>query len=556
MDSFTLKLILTLTPSILCLILLIYIFAQPRKNAVVYSLLFFQLTTFIWTLGNLLEVLSQNSIMKWWAIQLSSLPLNFSGVVWLYFCSTYTNRKLFTNKFRAILLTLPSIIGEVLCLTNRYHNLFFKNEELLTAGIGGLILSLILGFYSILGMSYLFQYAANQKNISKKRSTYLLILTDLIPLMIEIIYIIDVTFVSHTLRLRFFPCFSLSVTSIFIVLIIFKYRFFDLLPLAQKDIINNLSEAIIVVDSEGKVMHYNNSFQKNFPIYKKNQSNIDINLFIRYLEQEIQDTQYSSIFDALKSQDEYSAELRFKNDQYFLITIKPIFAYKTELVGRIFSLTEITEYKRLKEAEFDVIKERNRIAQDVHDTLGHKMTLLLSLLDLININHEKNPVIVKDKIQQAIQIAEEGYAELRKSIYGLTFKELEINHLLKTLQKLFVEFTSSGMNIDFSVDGKSEYYDQSYSHIIYRICQEALTNSLKHGKAQKVSIILQFIDRKIKLYVFDNGKGCSKIKMGVGLQSMNQRVKDLNGSFIVGANDEGFNINIELPIQITKESVK
>jgi signal transduction histidine kinase len=304
------------------------------------------------------------------------------------------------------------------------------------------------------------------------------------------------------------------------------------------------------VDHEDKVIQYNKAFQRNFPIIVKNRTGQNGDALIGYLKQQAQSfPENRCFFDSLKKPEERecSIELLMKTGQCFLVTIKPIFAFQTEFAGRIISLTNITEYKKLKEAEFDVIKERNRIAQDVHDTLGHKMTLLLYLLEVININYGKNPRVVKDNIQKAIQTVGEGYEELRRSIYGLTFKELEINHLIKTLREIFAGFTTSGMEIDFSIEGKSEHYNQRYSHIICRICQEALTNSFKHGKAQKVSIILQFIERKVKLYIFDNGHGCKDIKKGVGLYSMGQRVNDLNGSFILGSNDDGFYINVELP---------
>lgn len=498
----------------------------------------------------MLELLASTASMRWFAIQLSSLALNFGGVMWLYLCATYTNKKLFNNRLTAFLLILPSIVCEILCITNRYHHLFFASDELLTAGAAGLCLVLIGVIQVFVALGYLFQYAARQSNMARKRSTYILVLFVLIPFIFETLYVIDVTFVSHTLNLRFYPCFSLSVSSIFIVFIILRYRFLDLIPIAQKDIINNLSEAIIVTDSEGKVISHNNSFQRNFPVYERKRTGKDIQVFLGVLKQQVQDIHANgSFFDFLKhpAKQEFSTELLLKTGRCFLVTVKPIFAFQTEFVGRIISLTDITEYKKLKEAELDVIKERNRIARDVHDTLGHKMALLIYLLEVININYEKNPGAVKDKIHEAIKTVGEGYEELRKSIYGLTFKELEINHLVKTLRKLFAEFSASGMEIDFSIEGKSEHYDQRYSHTIYRICQEALTNSFKHGKAKKVSIILQFVRGKIKLYIFDNGNGCKNITKGVGLLSMEQRIKDLNGSFVIGSNEDGFYINIELP---------
>jgi signal transduction histidine kinase len=550
---------LTVIPAILSFVLFMYLFSRPNKTQVVYSLLILEGASFVWAFGNMLEVLAADIRMKWYAVQISSLPLNFAGVIWLYFCMTYTHKKLFSNPLIAVFLTLPAIISEILCITNHSHHLFFADDQLLSAGIVGLAFAVTGAAYVSVALSFLFTYAAGQKDISKKKSTYFLVYSALIPLLLEVLYVTDVTFISRTLRLRFLPCFSLSITSIFMVYILFQYRFLDLIPIAQKDIVNNLSEAIVVVDNEGKIIHHNHSFQRNFPMDESNKAVRNIEALIGYLKKEAANSAENSVlFDWLQNPEEreYSTELRLKANQCFLVTVKPVFAFKTEFAGRIISLTDITEYKKLKEAELDVIKERNRIARDVHDTLGHKMTLLLYLLEVISINYEKNPALVKNNIQKAIETAGEGYEELRRSIYGLTFQELEMNNLRKTLNELFSEFTASGMEISFSSEGWSEYYDPVYSQIIYRICQEALTNSLKHGKAKKVSIILQFGDTKIRLYIFNNGNGCKNIKMGVGLLSMRQRIQDVNGNLVFGSNDDGFFINVELPINNTNKENK
>lgn len=549
--SFMLKFILTVTPTILLLSLFVYILFRPNKTPVVYSILIFQGASFVWAFGNLFEVLATNTLTKWYAIQISSFPLNFSCVIWLFFCATYTNRKIFSNKFTTILLILPSLIGEILCITNKYHHLFFANDKLLTAGIAGLSLVVIGSIYTLVALSFLFLYAANQTNITKKKSAYFLFFSALIPMVLEMLYVIDVTFVSFTLRLRFFPSFSLSITSIFMVIILFKYRFLDLIPIVQKDIVANLSEAIIIVDQERIVVNFNDSFKRNFPLYEKTRTKKDFQLFIDYLKKETDNNdENGSFFNAIQNPEaqEYSAELLLKTNRCFLVNVKPIFAFKTEFVGRIITLTDITEYKRLKEAELDIIKERNRIAQDVHDTLGHKMTILLYLLEVIQINSKENQTIQED-LQKAILTASEGYSELRKSIYGLSFKELEINNLILKLKELFIEFTTSGMEVDFTIDGKPESYDQTYSPILYHICQEGLTNSFKHGKARKVSIILQFVNHQIKLFIFDNGKGCQSINKGLGLLSMEQRIKNLNGNLVLGSNEDGFYLNVEIPLK-------
>jgi PAS domain S-box-containing protein len=559
-----LNLILTIIPTVLSLSLFGYILFRVNKTRVVYSLLIFQGASFVWALGNMLEVLAADHLTKWYAIQISSIPLNFAGVIWLYFCTTYTNRKLFAVKWRAFCLILPSIIGEILCITNNYHHLYFSNDQLLTAGSAGQILAALSAIYVSVALSYLFKYTDIPKTIARKRTSYFLVFSAVIPLLLELLYIIDVSFLSHTIRLRFLPCFSFSITSVFMIIILFKYRFLNLIPLVRKDIVDNMSEAIIIVDKDGKIVSFNDAFLKNFSTDEKVKPGKDFQIFIEYLKKEADsNAENRAFFDSLTNFDDrkYSAELILKSGQCFLVTVKPIFAFKSEVVGVIISLADITEYKRLKEAEaeLNVLKERNQLAREVHDTLGHTLTLVIMLMKVCKINCETNIPETREKLTSAIEIAQEGLQELRRSIMGLSLPDKEKgNNIFTALEKLIESAEKSGLNIDFSVFGE-EFYQKNieifnafdFYDSIYKVCQEAITNSLRHGQATNVSIILRFTPENLVLYIIDNGKGCGVIKKGFGLAGIEQRVGGLGGTVIYGSDGEqGFNIHVEIPIQL------
>jgi signal transduction histidine kinase len=564
MSDYTVMLnfILTIIPTVLSLSLFGYFLFRVNKTPVVYSLLIFQGASFVWALGNMLEVLAPNPLAKWYAVQLSSIPLNFAGVIWLYFCSAYTNRSLFTKRWRVFGLILPSIIGEILCITNQYHHLYFKDDRLLIAGPVGLVLANLSAIYVLVALRLLFKYADSHRTIARKRSSYFLVFAALIPLMLEMLYVIDVSFLSHTIRLRFFPCFSFSITSMFMVIILFKYRFLDLIPLVRKDIMDNLNEAIVVMERDGRIASFNDSFLKNFAGGDKTKTPKDFQEFIVFLQKEVTNiAEIRPFFDSLTRMEErkYSAELMLKNRQCFLATVKPILAFKTEFVGMILSLTDITEYKRLKEAEveLDVLKERNQLAREVHDTLGHTLTLVIMLMKVCKINCETNIPETKEKLASAIEIAQEGLQELRRSLMGLSPKDKEQGDTIFTiLEKLFESAERSGLNIDFTVDGEEFYQKNSviinavdYSDSIYKVCQEAITNSLRHGQATNLSIILRFTPGNLILYIIDNGKGCTTIKKGFGLSGIEQRISELGGTVVYGSDGEhGFNIHIEIPI--------
>jgi signal transduction histidine kinase len=216
---------------------------------------------------------------------------------------------------------------------------------------------------------------------------------------------------------------------------------------------------------------------------------------------------------------------------------------------------QLEEYAATVE-ELSIMKERNRFARDVHDTIGHTMTLLMALLEVSIITCEKDAGDTKLKLQEAQKLVKAGFTELRNSIYNLSSRQQETQNLLLPIKDLISDFRHTGMNIEFFIDGEVDRSVHSgFFGILYKTCQEALTNSFRHGKAERVFILLRFTDTHIKLYVFDNGLGCKKIKPGIGLSGMAQRVKEVNGDIVYGSaqEDGGFNINIKIPINNPKE---
>lgn len=106
------------------------------------------------------------------------------------------------------------------------------------------------------------------------------------------------------------------------------------------------------------------------------------------------------------------------------------------------------------------------------------------------------------------------------------------------------------MRIDLSCDKRLEdLHNPQLACAIYRICQEAMTNSLRHGKAKNMKIVLASTDGAINLLIEDDGMGCGEIKKGWGLTGMEERVAELKGKIEYGLGRErGFRINIEIPL--------
>ncbi len=331
----------------------------------------------------------------------------------------------------------------------------------------------------------------------------------------------------------------------------------------------------MILDDENKIIATPNYSDLGQPISDKSQDELKVNENDKSLIMSMNNKKYRyQLFN-------------FQNLQWKIINVIPIDEIRIKIISNIsfitiFSLVsfaialfmylrnkfilslnqelqtaniKLTEYASTIE-EIAVLKERNRLARDVHDTLGQTLSILITLLQVSLLSCKRDIKETEEHINKAISITSNGLSELRNSISGLTSAKQEKNNLFDTLEKLINDFECSGLSVDLSVNRLEQNIDNSYAEVIYRICQEALTNSIKHGKATESSIVLKFSENNIKLFIFDNGIGCKKlcIEEGFGLQGMQQRVNALKGYIKFGSDGKkGFNIHAEIPLLITKE---
>ncbi|MCX7748747.1 MAG: AAA family ATPase [Clostridia bacterium] len=239
-------------------------------------------------------------------------------------------------------------------------------------------------------------------------------------------------------------------------------------------------------------------------------------------------------------------ELEHLNKEYKDLTVE----LKEKNIELNLLVEQLKAYAQTAE-ELAVTKERNRFAMDVHDTMGHSMILLINLLEVCKIHMNNSPEKAAASLEEAISLAREGIRDLRRSIYGLVPEKLEANKFITALERLIGDFKSSGVHIDFSVNGIYDYRNPLYTYTLFKACQEAMTNAVRHGEAKNIVIRLTFSGGWIKLLIRDDGIGCADMKKGFGLSGMEQRIKDLKGDISYKSSEgEGFTIEILLPLDL------
>ncbi len=209
----------------------------------------------------------------------------------------------------------------------------------------------------------------------------------------------------------------------------------------------------------------------------------------------------------------------------------------------------LLEEKNKKIKELTIFEERNRIAHEIHDSVGHNLTGLIMNLDFCKRIVESNPSGIAEYLGKSRQIAKECLEDIRKSVRALKNAEVEQHTLKKSVEEL-VENSRDKFSIGIFLDVKGDTVNTppEFNLAVYRACQEAITNSVRHGKADKVEINIVYGKKDFSMLIKDNGTGAKELKYGTGLNGMMERFGLYNGVVGFYSND-GFMINISVPME-------
>ena len=198
------------------------------------------------------------------------------------------------------------------------------------------------------------------------------------------------------------------------------------------------------------------------------------------------------------------------------------------------------------------LQERNRIAREIHDGLGHTLAAQTIQLNNALLFWKSEDEKALEFLKQAKQLGSEALLEIRKSVSVLRSNPLQglslesaIDKLLQNFQRMTAIKVSNSIRLPVLLS-------QEMNTTLYRIVQESLTNIHKHADATVVTVGLQQHAGQIYLSIADNGKGFDPAKntTGFGLQGMRERVAAAGGQFaIYSKSGNGCRISVSLPSQ-------
>jgi signal transduction histidine kinase len=228
-------------------------------------------------------------------------------------------------------------------------------------------------------------------------------------------------------------------------------------------------------------------------------------------------------------------------------------AWVTALRRRVQAQAALLWHRVKTEAE---LKERHRLARELHDTLEQDLAGIGLCLDAAAQSLPEAPAIAAQHVSLAREQLSAGLEDVRYSIWALRDQALDQGSLAAALEEIGRELAlcgGDGLEVGVSVEGTSYPLPLEMENDLLRIGQEAITNAVKHGRAARIAIGLRYEPGAFQLHVIDDGRGFdakSQPPRGhFGLLGMHERAQAMGATLEVqSALNRGTRVAVSVPV--------
>ena len=223
------------------------------------------------------------------------------------------------------------------------------------------------------------------------------------------------------------------------------------------------------------------------------------------------------------------------------------------LDGVIFDITDrkvLEQELRRSLTEEAAATERVRLAQELHDSVGHALTIGIIQAGVADRAMDLDPPAAREALGQVGAAMRRALHEMRQVV--TTLSKSDDPELEERLEGLVRSAEKSGMDVTMSIEGDLRRLGAAVGVSLYRTVQECLTNCAKHGHGARVTVSLRTIGGQVELTVSDDGTGCANPadipSGGRGLDSIRERAHSLGGTFHAGPDESGgFSVTVGYP---------
>ena len=211
-------------------------------------------------------------------------------------------------------------------------------------------------------------------------------------------------------------------------------------------------------------------------------------------------------------------------------------------LARLFEYNEELRRAREEVAGLAVAEERLRFARDLHDLLGHSLSLIVLKSELAGRVAEASPERAAREIRDVERVAREALREVREAVAG--YRQPSLGHELESA-RVALEAAGIQVRIDAAAGSLPALLDSTLAWAV----REGVTNVVRHSRAGRLDIALTRRDGRVDLELLDDGVGCPGCPAGSGLRGLRERVAARGGSVDWGSvRPHGFRLTASLPL--------
>jgi signal transduction histidine kinase len=193
--------------------------------------------------------------------------------------------------------------------------------------------------------------------------------------------------------------------------------------------------------------------------------------------------------------------------------------------------------------------ERERIAREIHDTVGYTLTAVLVQIDALRVDIAREPTKAPLRLEKLETSVRGAMRDVRREVSGLRDEDARKESWKTRWLKLCTTFAdSTGIRVNTSISDELMEMQDALGETLYRVFQESLTNAYRHGRATLVDIAAGIREDRLVIRISDNGSGAAALAPGNGLTGMQERVRSLGGEIAWRTQPgKGFDVGIVFP---------
>ena len=538
---------------------IVWMISNSRGSKIATPFIICQVSVLTWITSMHLEMGAKTVEQQLFYTNLGYLGVTFVGVAFFIFSLFFIRSKLANNKFMLTLFVIPSAIMYIIILTDPLHHFFFSKYNLSEIVPNwAYYVNLIISYtYVVLGLINLIVKSIRTYK-KKKMQMWLISAVGLVPLLFHILS--ELRTAQDT---QFdFTAISFAVSSVLILVAVQKFEFVTITPMAANQMMNNMDELIVIVNSDNIIKYTNTSFIKEMQ-FDSDSSDYTLDELAEFLKGKADAKSHRALENILSEQVENEEVLL--NDKTFNMK-KLLVRNKGSVWGSIITFTDMSlQYNLISQVKesneklthanrelvklniisekLSIEKERTRISQQLHDDLGHDMVSLMTLIKLYMIERQEDD----EKLEQSFELSNNLLNKIRKVVSGISDNKLLT--IEKRLQELKSKMTNTEIDINISIIGTEDDKYLFANEAIFCTVREAVTNAIKHGDADRIDVVVNYKDDFTKLDIIDNGKGCQNIIKNMGLKGIENNIIAIGGKVKFISDDEsGFRVIAFIPI--------